>query len=134
MNKSLNVVLSLVGLIIMAMGINVGFGGIPTLGWFASNEFTVVADAQVYDVNDNHTRFLGGVWFGVGVVFLCGAVKLAMMRQTLITLCLMIALAGLFRFSAMDMGLVFSAAILPSLMLEVIGFPLLAVWLWRNGR
>lgn len=134
MSKSINVVLGLVGLVIMAMGLNVGLGGIPTLGWFGSDEFILVAGTEVYDVNENHIRFLGGVWFGVGVAFLVGCFYLEKMRQILICFCLIIALAGLFRFSALNLELVFSVAIAPSFVLEVIGFPALAYWLYRRGR
>lgn len=133
-NMSLNIVLMLVSLVIMAMGVNVGFGGIPTLGWFGGGEFTVVAGEAAYDVQDNHIRFLGGVWFALGLVFLWGAFRLDKLRTILIIFCLIIAVGGLFRISAMDFELIFGAAIAPSFALELIGFPLLAVWLLRTNR
>lgn len=134
MSKGINVVLGLVGLVIMAMGVNVGMGGIPTLGWFGSDEFILVAGTEVYDVNDNHIRFLGGVWFGVGAAFLVGCFKIEQLRQTLIYLCMVISIAGLFRFSAMNFDVVFSAALAPSLAFEIIGFPLLAWWLLAGNK
>lgn len=127
-------VLWLVGAVIMMMGLNVGFGGIVTLGWLSSADFVQISDAVAYGVQDNHFRFLGGVWFGVGVMFFVAGFRLVSLRPTLIYLCLMIALAGLFRLSAMDMGIVFGVAILPSFLLEIIGFPALAYWLWRATK
>jgi hypothetical protein len=55
-------------------------------------------------------------------------------RPTLIILSAMIAVAGLFRLSGMDSDVIFSAAIAPSIALELIGFPLLAWWLVVSGR
>jgi hypothetical protein len=52
----------------------------------------------------------------------------------LIILSAMIAIAGLFRLSGMDSGVIFSAAIAPSIAFELIGFPLLAWWLIASGK
>lgn len=133
-HKVLKSILVLLGIVIMVLGLNVGLGGMRTLGWQVSQDFISVVDADVFAVQDNHIRFIGGVWFGVGLVFVLGAFALAKLRITLVTLCLMIAGAGLFRFSAMDLGVVFSGAIGPSLALELVGFPVLAWVLFRSQR
>ncbi|MFK5978823.1 MAG: DUF4345 domain-containing protein [Rhizobiaceae bacterium] len=125
----LRAVLVLVGAVIMLMGVNVGAGGMRTLGWQISPDFITVKDVITFGVQDNHIRFIGGVWFGVGAAFLIGGAKLEGMRPTLIILCGIIAVAGLFRLSAFDMDVIFSANIAPSLALELIAFPLLAYWL-----
>ena len=130
--RVLNGVLWLVGAVIMMMGVNVGFGGIPTLGWLSPTDFVQITDAQTYGAQDNHFRFLGGIWFGFGLMFFIGGFKLDKLRPTLVCLCLLVGLAGLFRMSAMDMQILLSAAILPSFLLEIIGFPLLAYWLRRS--
>ena len=65
-------------------------------------------------------------------MFFIGGFKLDKLRPTLVCLCLLVGLAGLFRMSAMDMQILLSAAILPSFLLEIIGFPLLAYWLRRS--
>jgi hypothetical protein len=127
-------VLVLVGISIMALGLNIGLGGIPTLGWQTSEPFIAVTNETVYHVQDSHIRFIGGVWFSVGAIFFLGAILRATLRPTLIILCAAIACAGLFRLSGLDCGAVFSAAILPSLALEIIAFPLLAWWLVRSGK
>lgn len=117
----------------MLMGVNVGAGGMRTLGWQISPDFIAIKDAVTFGVQDNHIRFIGGVWFGVGLAFLIGGILLERMRPTLMVLCAIIAVAGLFRLSAMDMGIIFSADIAPSLGLELIAFPLLAYWLSKSG-
>ncbi|MBL1419645.1 MAG: DUF4345 domain-containing protein [Alphaproteobacteria bacterium] len=127
----LKFVLWLVGAVVMMMGLNVGLGGISTLGWLSSADFVQISNETAYGVQDNHFRFLGGVWFGVGLLFFVGGFKLDFVCSTLIYLCLLIGLAGLFRLSALDMEIVLSAAIMPSFLLEIIGFPALAYWLWR---
>lgn len=106
-------------------------GGIRTLGWQGTEDFITVTDATTFAVQDNHIRFIAGVWFSVGVMFILGGFFLDKLRTTLIALSGMIAVAGLFRLGAID-GVIFSSAIAPSMVLELVGFPLLAVWLIRS--
>lgn len=130
----LKTVLALVGLAIMTLGLNIGLGGIPTLGWQVSEPFITVTNETIYHVQDSHIRFIGGVWFSVGAIFALGAFLQASLRPTLIILCSAITCAGLFRLSGLEGGAVFSAAILPSLALEIVAFPLLGWWLARSGK
>lgn len=130
----LNTILILTGLAIMYLGLNVGLGGMQTLGWQTSEPFLLVTNGTVFHVQDSHIRFIGGIWFSVGAVFFMGGIRRDALRTTLIILCGAIAIAGLFRFSGLAGGQVFSAAIIPSIVLEIIAFPLLAVWLARSAR
>lgn len=41
-------VLALVGLAIMILGLNIGLGGIPTLGWQTSETFIAVTNETVF--------------------------------------------------------------------------------------
>jgi hypothetical protein len=125
----LNMVVVIVGVAIIFLGLNVGLGGIKTLGWQTTRDFISITDATTFHAQDSHIRFIGGIWFCVGAVFVIGGLAMRKFRPTLITLSFMIAIAGLFRLSDMDSGVIFSAAIAPSLALELIGFPLLAWWL-----
>ena len=127
-------VLALVGLAIMTLGLNIGLGGIPTLGWQTPEPFIAVTNETVYHVQDSHIRFIGGVWFSVGAIFTLGAILQSALRPTLIILCGAIACAGLFRLSGFDGGAVFTPAILPSLALEIVAFPFLAWWLANSGK
>ena len=126
-------IIGLTGIIIMFMGINIGFGGIETLGWQISPDFVSVNNATQYAIQDNHIRFIGGVWFGIGAVFLLGTVAMKQVQTVLVTSCYIIAVAGLFRLSALDPNLILSIAIAPSITLEIIGFPLLAWWINSNS-
>jgi len=130
----LNATLILVGIAIMLLGLNVGLGGMQTLGWQTSTPFISVTDETVFHVQDSHIRFIGGVWFSVGAVFFLGGFKQDTLRTTLVVLCAAIAFGGLFRLSGLSGGAVFSAAIVPSIALELIAFPLLAWWLLRSGK
>ncbi|WP_406649858.1 DUF4345 domain-containing protein [Aliisedimentitalea scapharcae] len=136
MNKKnlLNSVVVIVGAVIVFLGLNVGLGGIMTLGWQSSREFVSITDAATFHAQDSHIRFIGGVWFGVGAAFMIGGFAMRMFRSTLIILSALIAIAGLFRLSGMNTEVIFSAAIAPSLAFELVGFPLLAWWLMASGK
>lgn len=125
----LNLVVVIVGSTIIFLGLNVGLGGIRTLGWQTTRDFISITDAATFHVQDSHIRFIGGIWFGVGATFLIGGFAMNTFRLTLIILSAMITIAGIFRLSGMDSGVIFNAAVAPSLALELIGFPLLAWWL-----
>jgi hypothetical protein len=131
MNKKnlLNLVVVIVGAAIIFLGLNVGLGGIKTLGWQTTRDFVAITDAAIFYAQDSHIRFIGGIWFGVGAAFVIGGFAMRTFRPTLIILSAMIAIAGLFRLSGMDSDVILSAAIAPSITLELIGFPLLAWWL-----
>jgi hypothetical protein len=130
----LNLVVVIVGAAIVFLGLNVGLGGIKTLGWQSTRDFVVITDPAIFHAQDSHIRFVGGIWFGVGAAFVTGGFAMRTFRPTLIILSAMIAIAGLFRLSGMNSDVIFSAAIAPSISLELFGFPLLAWWLVVSGR
>ena len=132
--KLLNAVVVILGAAIIFLGLNIGLGGIQTLGWQAPRDFISISDAAAFHVQDSHIRFIGGVWFGVGAAFLLGGFAMSRFRPTLIILSVMIAIAGLFRLSGMNSGVLFSVDIAPSMALELIGFPLLTWWLIATGK
>lgn len=128
----LRIVLLLAGAVMIALGLNVGLGGIPTLGWQGSANFLAVTDAGAFAAQDNHVRFLGGFWLGAGLLMASGAFFLERLRPTLTGIAAMVFVGGLARLSAADPALVTSTAILPSLAAELVLFPLLGVWIWRQ--
>ncbi|MGR3647626.1 MAG: DUF4345 domain-containing protein [Shimia sp.] len=136
MNKInlLNSVVVIIGAAIIFLGLNISLGGIKTLGWQSTRDFITITDAAAFHAQDSHIRFIGGVWFGVGAVFVIGGFAMHMLRPTLIILSTMIAIAGLFRLSGLDTEVLFSASIAPSLTFELVGFPLLAWWLMASGK
>ena len=130
----LNTVVVIVGAGIVFLGLNIGLGGIKTLGWQSARDFISITDTATFNSQDSHIRFIGGVWFGVGALFIIGGFAMNSFRSILITLSATIAFAGLFRLNGMNAEIIFSSAILPSLVFELVGFPLLACWLIVSGK
>lgn len=127
----LRVLLFVVGSVIVALGANIGFGGILTLGLQSSRDFATVADPVTFAVQDNHVRFVGGIWLAVGLTFMVGGIQLKKMQPILLVLIGYIFFAGLCRFSAGNLALLFSPAIAPSLAFELLVFPLIGLWIKR---
>ncbi len=125
-------VLLLIGVAIILLGINVGFGGIKTLGWQVPTDFIHIADANAFAQQDNHVRFLGGFWFGAGLVFVFAALKPHGARPILTALIVMIVAGGVARVMSLDATVLLDPSILQSLVLELVGFPLLAVWIHKT--
>ncbi len=74
MTMLLRGLLACIGAVVIWLGLNISLGGIATLGWQDATEFFAITDAQVFVVQDNHVRFIAGVWTGVGVFLIAGAV------------------------------------------------------------
>ena len=129
MNKTnlLNVVVVIIGAAIIFLGLNIGLGGIKTLGWQSTRDFVAITVAATFHAQDSHIRFIGGVWFAVGAVFVIGGFALRRLRPTLIILSAMIAIAGLFRLSGLDTDvlLIPKGAVFDSFVLS--GIPLAAL-------
>ncbi len=130
----LQTVLVVTGVVIVALGVNVGFGGIPTLGLQGQTNFFAVTDQGAFDVRDNHVRFSGGIILAIGLMMMWSAVSLKRAVVPIVLIAVTFVFGGLARLSASDPGLLFSADILPSLMFELVGFPVLAFWVWREAK
>lgn len=134
MQYVLRALLGIIGLAIIFLGLNVGFGGIQTLGWQGAGEFISIIDPGLYEVRDNHVRFIGGVWLGVGLVFLASAFLFSQLKMTVLVMFGVIFVGAMARLSAMDAALLMSAEIVPSLIAELVVFPLIGVWIWIQER
>lgn len=133
-NYLLRGVLALVGAVVIFLGLNVGLGGIQTLGWQGGAvDFFTVTNAPVFAVHDNHVRFIGGVWLGLGLLLLAGSVAFRRLRPVLVALTAMIFVGGLARLSG-DLSLLFTAEIAPSFVFEILVVPLLGLWFTRAER
>jgi hypothetical protein len=123
----LRVVLALVGTVVVVLGLNVGLGGIRTLGWQGGGEFLTVSDPALFAVRDSHIRFIGGIWLGIGLVLAAGAVWFDRLRPVLVAITALVFVGGLVRLSGP-----LPPEVVPSLVLELIGFPLLGWWMART--
>lgn len=133
-NYLLRGVLALVGAVVIFLGLNVGLGGIQTLGWQGGAvDFFTVTNAPVFAVHDNHVRFIGGVWLALGLLLLAGSVAFRRLRPVLVALTAMIFVGGLARLSG-DLSLLFTAEIAPSFVFEILVVPLLGLWFTRAER
>lgn len=133
-NFVLRGVLALVGLVVVFLGLNTGLGGIHTLGWQGGAvSFIEVTDPAVFAVRDNHFRFIGGVWLGLGLMLLAASVAFAQLRPIVVALTAMVFVGGLVRFSG-GAQVPLSADVLPSLVFELVAMPLIGLWAWRAER
>lgn len=129
---ALRVVLILAGLIIIFTGVNTAFGGMLTLGWQGQTTFFEVTDQHSYLVQDSHIRFLGGLWMGMGLLFIFAARNLERHQNVVKFALALIFLGGLARFSQMQLDITFGKEIVGSLVAELVGMPLLYFWLSRT--
>ena len=129
---ALRVVLILAGLIIIFTGVNTAFGGMLTLGWQGQTTFFEVTDQHSYLVQDSHIRFLGGLWMGMGLLFIFAARNVERQQNVLKFALVLIFLGGLARFSQMQLDITFGKEIVGSLVAELVGMPLLYFWLSRT--
>ena len=129
---TLRLILMLAGAIVIYLGLDLGLGGMRTLGWQGSTDFIAVTDTGRFAVQDNHARFVGGVWLGVGLVLFFGSFAIARFRTALIAMCLLIFAGGLMRLASGDIDTILGMQVLPSMLAELILFPLLGFWLSRT--
>ena len=126
-------VLALTGAAVVLLGLNAGLGGLRTLGWQDGGaSFLAVTDPAVFAIHDSHSRFIGAVWGALGLVLLAAAIDPARLRQVVAIIAGAVVLGGLARLT--EPSMLTSPAVLPSLVIELVGFPLLAVWTWRATR
>jgi hypothetical protein len=127
--NALRVVLFVAGVVIMTTGIDVGLGGITTLGWQGSNDFLAVTDRTAFAVHDSHIRFLGGVWLGLGLLVAMSARDPRRHRERLKLLIALVFAGGLARLAQFDAQVLLDAGVIGSLVAEVVGMPVLHLWL-----
>jgi hypothetical protein len=129
---SLRVILTAVGLFIAYTGVDNAFGGIASLGFQAAPDFFTVTDNEAFAVRDSNVRFLGGLWIGVGLLFVAGAIWLRALKLVVCSAIALVFAGGLARFTTMDMGPMFGGALMGSLVAELVLMPLLLVWTLRT--
>jgi hypothetical protein len=124
----LRVVLFLVGAAVTTIGVDNAFGGIASLGWQGPTDFFLVVDETTFAVRDSHIRFISGVWLAMGLILGLAAFRLSLLKDVVIACSIMVFIGGLLRFTQDDTTMLLSSRLLPSLVMELVLFPLLAIW------
>ena len=129
----LRVVLVIVGAVIAYQGIDNALGGISSLGLQGPTDFFTIVDQHAFQVRDSHLRFLGGVWFGVALVFWFGAARFRTMRSAVAVVCALAFVGGLARFSSMGIDQLIANGLAPALAAELFVLPLIGICTLRVG-
>ena len=130
--NGLRIALVLAGANTLFTGLNRAFGGIATLGWQGSTDFLSVISEHDYLIQDNHNRFLGGVWAAIGLMLIIAPLDLRRFQPVLNFIFALIFAGGLARFTAMRWDVVFGPDIIVSLAAELVGMPILFLWLSKT--
>lgn len=130
----LRIVLFLAGILIVFTGLNIAFGGMLTLGWQGQTAFFEVTHKHAYLTQDSHIRFLGGLWTGIGLLFMVASTNPQRYQSGLKIAFVLILLGGMARFSQMQIDIIFGKDIVGSLVAELAGMPLLYFWLSRTVK
>jgi hypothetical protein len=133
-SKVLRGVLVVLGAISAFVAINVAFGGLKTLGWQGPTSYFQVTDHDAYLVRDSHAHYYGGVYLAVGIFLMFAASNVARYRQGLTVVFAMIFAGGLARLAQLEPGVTFGRNLMLSTLIELVGAPLLALWVNRSTR
>src|SRR5262245_55136344 len=94
--------------------------------------FFEVIDERGYLLQDNHNRFFGGLYGGIGLFLILAATNPQRYRQGLNLMFFLTFMGGLARFTALRPDVIFGPAIVGSLIVELVLMPILFVWLARS--
>jgi hypothetical protein len=130
----MRLVVVIVGAFIVYVGINVGFGGIPTLGWQVLADYVSINNPAEFAVQDSHVRFLGGFFGAAGLFMLFAATNLRRYQAELRLVFALMFIGGLLRLTALEPAVVFGPKVITSFAAEVILMPVLFWWLPRALR
>jgi len=134
LDLALRTILFFAGSFIIFTGLNIGLGGIATLGWQTKTEFVEVINQYAFSVQDSHIRFVGGIWMGIGMLFMVSTVNLQKYRNLLLFSFLLIFLGGLMRLFQPNLEIAFRQDILGSFLCEIIGMPILYLLLDKTTK
>lgn len=130
----LRIVLGLVGVGIAFLGLDSAVGGLDTLGFQVPRGFVTTVDAGAYLVRDSHIRFLGGVWIGIGLLWIAGALQPLRFRLPILCSIGFVLVGALARLTAPNIGEVLRSSVGGSLAFELLAFPLIGYFFIRQTR
>ena len=130
-SKTFSIILIVLGALNIFVGINVGFGGIATLGLQGQTEFFEVTDETIFLMRDSHIRYFGGLYFGIGLFLILASTNLRKYHTALNLVFAIIFIGGLARFTMMRFDIIFGPDIIGSLLVELILMPVLYFWLLK---
>ena len=126
---ALRILLIVLGVLNILIGINVGFGGILTLGLQGQTKFFEIINEHNFLVQDSHIRFFGGLFGGIGLFLILASTNLRKYQTALNLVFFVIFVGGLARFTMLRTDIVFGREIIISLLVEIILMPILFIWL-----
>lgn len=135
--RVLQTLICLVGLSFVLVGLDVGFGGLDTLGLQGRGRFFAVINETGFLVQDSHQRFMGGFFGSAGLFLAVASWRLREFHLPIKVLLGMTIVGGLIRLSAGQGMSVFSPELLPATLSELVLIPVLFIWLsveLRNER
>lgn len=127
-------ILALAGAVILYQGIDNAVGGVASAGLQGPTDFFSVTDPIAFETRDSHVRFLGGLWLGVGLIFLAASVKLRALREGVTTVCFLAFVGGLSRAFSMSFDELADHHLLGALVAELTVLPTLGWTAWRIGH
>ena len=130
-SKTFSIILIVLGALNIFIGINVGFGGIATLGLQGQTEFFEVTNETVFLMRDSHIRYFGGLYFGIGLFLILASTNLRTYNTALKLVFALTFIGGLARFTMMRFDIIFGPDIIGSLLVELILMPVLYFWLLK---
>lgn len=128
------IVLGLIGIVAAVTGANVGFGGIATLGLEGPRDFFQVLDRPLFDMHDSHARYLGGLWLGMGLLFLAATVRLDLLRPAVLAALALMFVGGLSRLTQGGLAGFASPLVGISFAAEMILVPATFWRVWVGGK
>ena len=132
--KALSITLAGLGVISATVALNVAFGGLRTLGLQGPTDFVRIANEDAFLIRDSHAHYYGGVYLALGLFLVYASTNVARFRQALYVIFAMIFAGGVARLTQFEPGVTFGHDLLVSTAIELVGVPLLALWVARSTR
>lgn len=129
----LRIVLALAGAVILYQGVDNAAGGVASAGLQGPTDFFAVTDPTAFETRDSHVRFLGGLWLGVGLLFLAASVNLRALRGGVVSACFLAFVGGLSRLFSMGIAELVDHNLIGATTAELALLPALGLAAWRLG-